>query len=228
MTSIIPRSIRPLTLIILIISIVLIYGYLKILNIGDLTTMLLTIFGGKPLPGIMLKSLFIMTFLLLQYINVDYISFCIDNMECLSIRYESKKRWLKVMLTGSLVISAFFVVLFYVGILTLHWIWGDFEVLMINLDTFGVISRIYLFCIIMVLLQIYLSLKLSKSNTFMIMILLSIILSMISHYQNSIVGILPQYHDSLDNVVGNLVLVLVLILLIKKASFKKELSFYES
>lgn len=45
------------------------------MGINDLTTMFQTIFGGKPLNGIMLKGLFIMIFSLLQYINIDYIVF---------------------------------------------------------------------------------------------------------------------------------------------------------
>lgn len=226
------KSIKPLSIAILLGSILISYGYLKIMDIGDLTTMYQTIFGGKPLNGIMLKSLFIMVFLLLQYIQIDYIAFYIDNTDSLFVRYGSKGNWLKALLKGTAIITAVFVILFYFIWLLLDIVLGHSDVIQsINMATIGVIARIYLFCTIVVLVQIYLLLKLSKSNTFMFMGGISIVLAMTSHYQDSAVSILPQSSSSsitFLNAVGNILFALILAVLIKKISFKKELSFYES
>lgn len=222
------KNIKPVFLVILIGCILICYGYLRIIGISDLTTMYQTVFGGKPLDSLMLKSLFIMIFLLLQYIHIDYITFFIDNIDHLSIRYGSKNNWLKALLTGALIITIVFVTIVYLLWLILDIFFGKTSLdQILSLNTIMVIGRIYLFCVIAVLAQIYLLLKSNKTTTFMTMGVVSIFLALTSHYQFSALYVLPQFSSSsitLLNVIGNIVLVTVLVALIKSTNLKKELS----
>lgn len=52
----------------------------------------------------------------------------------------------------------------------------------INIEMLIIIVRVYLFCIIIVLLQILLLLKTTKVNTYMILTSISIILAFMSYY----------------------------------------------
>lgn len=208
------------------------YGYLKIIGNDDLTIMYQTIFGGKPLNGIMLKGLFIMTFFLLQYIHIDYVVFFIDNSDHLSIRYGSRNAWIKALLRGTFIITLFFVLLFYSLWLILDLVFNNSnfsEVLTIT--TIGVIGRVYLFSIITILLQISLLLKMTKTNTYMIMGSVSVFLTMISQYNSILLNFLPQFENSLNtflNVSVNVLFALLLISNIKRISRKRELLSYEN
>lgn len=225
------KSIRPISFIILLVSILISYVFLKTSGMSDLTTMYQTIFGGRPLSSSILKGLFVMLISLLQYVCIDYIAFYIDNSDTLSIRYGSKNNWLKALLKGISVLIAVFLIMFYLLWLLLDIVWGDSKIAQsINIDTFGVLARIFLFCAIMVLIQIYLLLKLSKSSTFMVMGGISVLLSMTSHYQDSVIHILPQINNptiTLINTVGNIFLALVLLVIIQRKYIKKELPSHE-
>lgn len=217
----------------LILSGILIsYGYLKIMGGHDLITMFQTIFGGQPLNGLMLKGLFIMIFSLLQYINIDFIVFYIDNSDSLYVRYGSKNAWLRALLKGTLINTGVFVILFYIVWLILDIAFGSFEMLQtLNISTIVVIGRIYLFCIIIILIQICLLLKLTKTSTYMIMGAILIFLAMTSHYQVSFYSILPQFSSSsiiLFNIIANIIFALMLVVLIKRINRKKELPSYEN
>lgn len=216
----------------ILMGILISYGYLKMMGINDLTTMFQTIFGGEPLNGIMLKGLFIMIFSLLQYINIDYIIFYIDNSDSLSVRYGSKNTWLKALLKGILIITAVFVILIYLVWLLLDVALSSSKVLQsLNINIIVVIGRIYLFCIITILVQICLLLMLTKTSTYMIMGGISIFLAMTSHYKGAFLNILPQFSSpsiTLLNVIVNIVFALMLVVLIKRINRKKELSSYEN
>ncbi|CAM3124244.1 hypothetical protein PASE110613_17630 [Paenibacillus sediminis] len=226
------KHVKPFFLIILLGSILASYSYLKSIGISDLTTMYQTIFGGKPLNGVLLKSLFVMIFSLLQYTLIDYIVFYIDNSDNLSIRYGNKNDWLKALLKGALIITAAFVILFYLIGLLFNIVSGNFDVFQtINMNTVGVIARVYLFCTIAVFAQIYLLLKFTKTSTFMIMGGISIFLAMTNHYQALAFYILPRSSSpmiTLLNVVESIVLAIALIALIQRRILKKELSSYEN
>lgn len=215
----------------ILICILICYGYLKMMGGSDLTTMFHTIFGGKPLNGVMLKGLFVMVFALLQYTHIDYIVFYIDNADSLSVRYGSKNDWLKALLKGTLIITAVFVIMFYFVWLLLEFALNSSKVLQaLNINTIVVIGRIYLFCIITILIQICLLLKLTKTSTYMIMGGISIFLAMTSHYQGAFFNILPQLSSpliTLLNIIVNIIFALVLVVLIGRINRKKELSSYE-
>lgn len=225
------KSVRPMAYVILLGSILISYVFLKASGMNDLLTMVQTIFGGKPLSSPMLQGLFVMLIFLLQYVCIDYIVFYIDNSDTLSIRYGSKNNWLKALLKGTSALLFAFLLLFYFVWLFLDSIWGDSKITQsMNLDTVGVLARIYLFCLIVVFAQIYLLLRQSKAGTFMIMGGISVLLAMTSHYQNFAFHILPQMNHptmTLTNVIGNLTLALVLLIMIQRKSTKKELSFHE-
>jgi len=225
------KNIKPSFLTILI-GILISYGYLKMMDSSDLTTMLQTIFGGKPLNGLMLKGLFIMMFSLLQYMNIDYIVFYIDNSDSLSVRYGGKNNWLKALIKGILVISAAFVILLYFVWLLLDIALSYSEVHQaLNINIIVVIGRIYLFCIVTILIQICLLLMLTKTSTYMIMGGISFFLAMTSHYQGAFFNILPQFSSpsiTLLNVIVNIVFALILVVTIKRINRKKELPSYEN
>lgn len=224
------KSIRPISFIILLGSILISYVFLKTSGMSDLTTMYQTIFGGRPLSSPILKGLFIMLISLLQYVCIDYIVFYVDNSDTLSIRYGSKNNWLKALLKGTSALILVFLIFFYLMWLFLDIIWGDSKITQsINIDTVGVLARIYLFCTIVVLVQIYLLLKLSKASTFMIMGGISVLLAMTSHYQDFAFHILPQINPTiaLINIIGNIALALVLLVIIQRKNIKKELPSHE-
>ncbi|WP_059041944.1 hypothetical protein [Paenibacillus rubinfantis] len=225
------KSVRPIAYVILLASILISYIFLKASGMNDPLTMYQTIFGGKPLSSPMLQSLFVMLIFLIQYVCIDYIVFYIDNSDTLSIRYGSKNNWLKALLKGTSALLSVFLILFYIVWVFLDLIWGSSKVIQsINLDTVGVLARIYLFCLIVVLAQIYLLLKQSKAGTFIIMGGISVLLAMTSHYQNFAFHILPQInHPTMTfmNVIANLSVILVLLVMIQRKSTKKELSFHE-
>lgn len=225
------KSIRPVSLIILLASILISYVFLKTSGMSDLTTMYQTMFGGKPLNSPILKGLFVMLMSLLQYVCIDYIGFYIDNSDTLSIRYGSKNNWLKALLKGASALIAAFLILFYSTWLLLDIAWGNSEIAQsININTVGVLVRIYLFCTIVVLVEIYLLLKLSKTSTFMIMGGISVLLAMTSHYQDSAFHILPQFNNptiALINIIGNIAIALGLLVIIQRKNIKKELPPHE-
>src|SRR4030095_708216 len=157
------RHINPLFLITLLVSILISFSFLKSTGISDVTTMIQTMFGGKPLNGILLKSLFVMIVSILQFTLIDYITFYIDNSETLFVRYGNKNDWLKALLKGILIITAAFVVFFYLIASLFDIISSNFTgIQTINMNTVEVIARVYLFCIIAVFAQIYLLLKFTK------------------------------------------------------------------
>lgn len=225
------KSIKPSFLTILMGTLIS-YGYLRMKGSSDLTTMFQTIFGGKPLNELMLKGLFVMICLLLQYINIHYIVFYIDNSDSLAVRYGSKNSWLKALLKGIFIITAAYVILFYFVWLLLDTALSSSKVYQtLNINTIVVIGRIYLFCIITILVQICLLLKLTKTSTYMIMGGISIFLAMTSHYQGAFFFILPQVSSpsiTLLNVIANIVFALLLVVLIKRINRKKELPSYEN
>ncbi|MGN8768822.1 hypothetical protein ACTNDP_01525 [Paenibacillus barengoltzii] len=225
------KSVRPMAYVILLGSTLISYLFLKASGLNDPLTMVLTIFGGKPLSSPMLQGLFVMLIFLLQYVCIDYIVFYIDNSEPLSIRYGSKNNWLKALLKGTSALLYVFLVLLYFVWVLLDSIWGDAKITeSISLVTVGVLARIYLFCLIVVIAQIYLLLRQSKAGTFMIMGGISVLLAITSHDQNLAFHILPQMNHStltFTNVIGNLALALVLLVMIQRKSAKKELSFHE-
>ena len=136
------RYINPFFLLTLLGSIVVGYLYLSSTGINDPTIIYQTLFGGKPLHAILLQSLFVMMFTLLQYTLIDYIVYYIDNSDHLSVRYGDKANWLKALLTGALIITATFVVLFYVIGLLFCIISSDFKATQaINVHTIGVIAH---------------------------------------------------------------------------------------
>lgn len=221
------KSVRPMAYVILLGSTLISYLFLKASGLNDPLTMVLTIFGGKPLSSPMLQGLFVMLIFLLQYVCIDYIVYS----EPLSIRYGSKNNWLKALLKGTSALLFVFLVLLYFVWVLLDSIWGDGKITeSISLVTVGVLARIYLFCLIVVIAQIYLLLRQSKAGTFMIMGGISVLLAITSHDQNLAFHILPQMNHStltFTNVIGNLALALVLLVMIQRKSAKKELSFHE-
>lgn len=225
------RTLRPLSITILAGGILISYGYLKMIGINDLPTMYQTIFAGKPLHGIRLKSLFLMVVLLLQYVHIDGISFYIDNAESLFIRYGSKSGWLKHLFRETSILTAMFVLLFYLIWLLLEVIFNKSDIIpFTTVATLVLIARVYLFCTIITLIQIYLLLKWGKSSTFMLITAISIFLAIISRYQGSIISVLPQPYSSslvtLLHAIGNILLACLFIAIIKKVIFKKELNLY--
>ncbi|BBI33865.1 hypothetical protein [Cohnella abietis] len=226
------RYINPFFLLTFLGSIIVGYRYLNSTGITDPTIIYQTLFGGKPLHAILLQSLFVMMLTLLQYTLIDYIVYYIDNSEHLSVRYGNKAKWLKAFLKGALIITAAFVILFYLIGLLFYIVSSDFKVAQtINMNTVGVIARVYLFCIIAVFAQIYLLMKFTKSSAFMIMGGISILLAMTNHYQDSAFYILPRSSSpiiTLLDVLVSIVLAIVLVALIQRRSLKKELSSHEN
>lgn len=219
------KNIKPYYIAILI-DIVISYGYLRIMEFEDINIMYQTIFGGNPLNGVMLKGLFIMNLSLLQLINIDFIVFYVDNLESLSIRYGSRDDFLSALLKGSFMISGGFVLLIYLIWLLIDIIFNsivDFHA--INIDVIIIIGRVYLFCIIIVLFQILLLLKTAKTNTYITITCISIVLAFISNY-NFPFGILPKLSSTYNNwinVVFNILLIAFLIIIIRKMNLRKEL-----
>lgn len=206
--------------IVVLAGMIISYVYLRIMDVGNLATMYQTIFGGKPLNNTMLKGLFMMTLFLLQFVNSDYIIFFNDNSDSLSVRYGSRNNWLKALLKGSFIITLIFVLFMYFVWLLLDTVFNSpQDIQTIGIDTLGMIGRIYLFCTIIVLVQIFLLMKTTKSNTYLIMCGISIVLAMTSHYR---MNILPSSVTSL-NIIVSVVIVLVLIVIIWRINCKKEL-----
>ncbi len=213
--------------IVVLAGIIISYAYLRIMDFSDLATMFQTIFGGRPLDTLMLKGLFFMTLSLLQYVNTDYIIFYIDNSDSLSVRYGSRNNWLKALLKGSLMVTSGFVLFIYFIWFLLDIVFNSAKVIQtISIDTLEMIGRIYLFCVIIVLIQICLLMKTMKSNTYMIMSGILIVLAMTSHYHGFIFSILPQFSNPSTtslNIIANIVIVLLLIVVIWMLNNKKEL-----
>ncbi|WP_025681596.1 hypothetical protein [Paenibacillus massiliensis] len=220
------RTVRP-SLVIFLAGIIIGYGYLRMMDVGDFIMMYQTIFGGKPLNGIMLKGLFIMTISLLQYVNIGYTAFYIDNFESLSVRYGSRDIWLRALLKGSLMITVGFVLSIYFVWAILDAMLNSFEIIQtISLGTLGIMARIYLFCIIIVLIQICLLMKITKISTYLIMGGITVMLALTSQFEGVLFNILPQISRSpttLFNIAGNLVFALFLIVIIWKINKSKEL-----
>ncbi|MFC6651981.1 hypothetical protein [Paenibacillus rhizoplanae] len=214
------RLIRPSSLVILLIASMVSYYYLKSTGISDLTSMYQTIFGGKPLNGPLLKGLFVMMLSLLQYTLIDYIVYYIDGFEYLSIRYGNKNKWLKDLLKGVFIYTATFVILFYLFGLLFDFIYNNFMFVQTEIIILvGVVLRIFLFCIVIVLLQIFLLLMYTKTSVFIISGGISILLAMTSHYEGSVLYILPRSSSPLNllfDVLKSIVLAIVLITLIQK------------
>lgn len=225
------KYIKPFFLIALIICFSISYLYLKNTGVSDLITMIQTMFGGKPLYGIMLKSLFIMIISLLQYTLIDYIAFYIDNAESLFIRYGNKIAWLKALLKGALMLTALFVFLLFAIALILNIFSSYFNnVQFINMNTIEILVKVYLFCTIAVFTNIYLLLKFTKTSTFMIMSGISIIIA-ITNYHQVPLSILPLSSSpiiSLINMFFCLFIIVILVILIKNNIVKKELSSHEN
>ncbi|MCU6708307.1 hypothetical protein M6D81_06230 [Paenibacillus sp. J5C_2022] len=225
------RHVKPFSLITLVGSILISYGYLKSTGISDPATMFQTVFGGKPLNEILLKSLFVMIVLLLQVTLIDYIAFYVDNSDNLLVRYGNKNAWLKALLKGALMITAAFVILFYLIALLFDIVSNDFKGFQtINMNTVEVIARVYLFCVIIAFAQVYLLLKFTKANTFMIMVSILIFLALTNHYQDAFFYILPRSSSPMTtilHVLESIVLVIVLVVLIQRNMITKELSFHE-
>lgn len=140
------KSVRPMAYVILLGSTLISYVFLKASGLNDPLTMVLTIFGGKPLSSPMLQGLFVMLIFLLQYVCIDYIVFYIDNSEPLSIRYGSKNNWLKALLKGTSALLFVFLVLLYFVWVLLDSIWGDAKITeSISFVAVGVLARIYFF-----------------------------------------------------------------------------------
>ncbi|WP_281883662.1 hypothetical protein [Paenibacillus sp. YYML68] len=225
------KSMTPSVFIILI-GIIIAYGYLRMNgNNSDFVTMFQIIFGGKPLYGVKLKALFIMVIAWLQYINIHYISFYIDNSDSLSVRYGSKDNWLKALIKGIFIITAVFVMMFYTVWLLLDFCFGASTMVQVfNMHALVVIGRIYLFCIILILIFVCLLLKLTKTSTYMIMGGIAIFLAMTSHHRGGLIFILPQFSNptsTLLNVILNILFAFKLVVLITRINRKKELSSYE-
>ncbi|OLS02212.1 hypothetical protein [Tissierella creatinophila] len=207
------KNIKPYYIAI-IIDIVISYVFLRMMGYENINIMYQTIFGGTPLYIAMLKGLFIMNLSLLQLINIDYITFFIDNSDSLSIRYGSRDNFLKALLKGNFVITGVFIILIYI-------IWLPMEIVFnsnvgfnpINIEMLIMIGRVYLFCIIIVLLQILLLLKTTKVNTYMILTSISIILAFMSYYSFKL-GVLPQLHSGYSNWINIIINILFIIFLI--------------
>lgn len=212
--------------IVVLTGMIISYAYLRMMDVGNLATMYQTIFGGRPLNNTMLKGLFIMTLFLLQYVNSDYIIFYIDNSDSLSVRYGSRNNWLKALLKGFFMITAGFVLFMYFVWLLLDIVSNSAQgIQTIGIDTLGMIGRIYLFCTIIVLVQICLLMKTTKSNTYLIMCGISIVLAVTSHYR-LFFNILPQFSSSSNislNIIVNIVIFLLLMIMISRINHKKEL-----
>ncbi len=219
------------TITVILASVIISYGYLRMMDIGNLTTMYQTIFGGKPLNGIMLKGLFITILSLLQFITIDYIVFYLDNADSLTVRYGSKDRWLKALLNGCFMLTAGYVFFITFTWLLLDIVFNYLEIQWIDLGTVGMVGRIYLFCVIIVLIQISLLIKFTKTSAYLIMCGIMIVLALTSHNQGGVISILPQWRSpmtSFFNIIVNMLIVLILILVIRRIIHKKELVSYEN
>ncbi|KHL91326.1 hypothetical protein QW71_35265 [Paenibacillus sp. IHB B 3415] len=226
------KVIRPSLFVIIPICTLVSYCYLKSTGTSDLKTMYQTIFGGIPLKDPLLKGLFIMILSLLQYTLIDYIEYYIDSSEYFFIRYKNKSKWLEALLKGAFIITATFVIMFYLLGLIFDFIYNNFSFIQtVNIITVGVVLRVFLFCMIIVLLQIFLLLKYTKTTTFMILGGISILLAITSYYRGTLFYILPRSSSPLNvlfDVLKSIVLSIVLITLIQRINHKRELIMHEN
>lgn len=224
------KNIKP-SLIFIMIGILIGYGYTKTNVNSDVTMMLSSSFGGQPLVTVLQKGLFVMMISLLQYIHVDFIVFYIDNSESLLVRYGSMIIWMKILLKGVLLLTGIFIICIYICWLFLELIFDPHNILSaLNFHSLLVMGRIYLFCVLVILLQIIFLLIFSKSTTYLVMGIFSVFLAMTSHY-NIIFSVLPKLVDNSTNVYLNVsinfIYGILFIFFIYRQAQKKELFSHE-
>ncbi|MDE7222225.1 MAG: hypothetical protein K2O34_00410 [Acetatifactor sp.] len=98
----------------LIVIILLTIALLKIVN-GDVSFILLTMYGCTSTPVIMLKAAFFLFIILLQYFCADLILYYIENADYLCIRYGDRKRVFGVLLKKIIFLDIVFVGLSLAG-----------------------------------------------------------------------------------------------------------------
>lgn len=226
------RHVNPFFLITLFGGIAVGCLYLKSTGIHDPAVMFQTLFGGRALHTFLLQGLFVMTAVLLQFALVDYLVFSIDNSDYLFVRYGNRTLWFKSLITGALILTAAFVVLVYAIGLLFCLAATDFKISQaLNMHTAVVLARVYLFCALAGLAQIYLLLKYTKASVFAIVSGIAIFLVLTSRYQDMFVSILPRSRSPwmtwLD-VLITIVLAIVLVILIQRRSLNRELSDHEN
>lgn len=173
------------------------YGYLKILHVEQLTSMLQKAFGGQPLYSSVEMGLFLLVLLLLQYVNFSYFSFYIDHAEHLIVRYGSPQGWLKkALLKNSLSMTGLFVLGIFISWLLFEIAFFDGNWMnFFQMETWIVVIRIYLFCILITLIQLFSLLLFSISNTYIILNIFVFILAMMSRYEHWL-HVLPRFGDT--------------------------------
>lgn len=216
---------------VLIFCMIVSYFYLKLAGVNELTIMYETIFGERSLTTILLKTIFLMMVLLLQYFNIEYIIYYIDNSEHLVIRYESKAKHLFSLLKGIFWNTALFLILLFVTWFLLEFYFNkNFKLYTLNLNTFITVAKAYLFWMILVLLQILFLINFTKTTTYFILngIVFGIVIFAPNQIPFKIIKLnFYGLQEAWNSVVFCLIFIFILIFLIKKLNEKRELRNHE-
>lgn len=196
------------------------------INNTDFFTTLIGIYGGIPLITTFNKSGFIFLCLILNYINIDnYLYFLKDN-SILLIRYDNKSKLLFTCFRNIMLIQLVFIVSSITLGLLCYFFSGHF---LSDIDFLPIILFLFkswILCLILSQIQMFLLIKRSQSQTFIILAFLSYILTIFSQQRTNYLTILPIITTSKDNCIHIIfcLLVSVVLLFFTKVIFiKKEI-----
>ena len=191
----------------------------------DLLTVFRGIYGGIALNAIFAKMGFVLFIILLQYINAEVIIYYLNNASYLSIRYGSKERLMRVLFKKILVLNFIFVCLSGVGAIFSAALNG-LSLSEMSAAFLEVLLRGYLTCLIISIIQIFSLIKTTETNTFLVMMGLSIALIFLSQIQLSFFTILPIPLDGLELLFNIAICILIIIfgaVYVKETFSKKEI-----
>ena len=156
----------------------------------DLLTIFRGIYGGIALNSLFAKMGFVLFIILLQYTNAEVIIYYLNNASYLSIRYGSKERLIRVLFKKILVLNFIFVCLSGVGAIFSAALNG-LSLSEMSTAFLDVLLRGYLMCLIISIIQIFSLIKTTETNTFLVMMGLSIALIFLSQIKQPLFTILP-------------------------------------
>lgn len=184
------------------------------------------LYGGTPLNTISEKMGFVLFAVLLQFTNADAILYCLNNADYLSIRFDSKVKVVRFLYKKILILNFMFVCLSGISTLFVAYLCG-LDFIEINYIVFiDILLRELLACLIISVLQIYFLVITTEANTFIILIIITVVLAFLSQYNLSFSTILPEPFGGADlffNILVSIALIILFSAYTKTAFIKKEL-----
>jgi hypothetical protein len=163
--------------------------------------LMLTFWGGVKLNNIIKKALFLITSLMLQFVNSDLLLFFLRNEEYLTLRYGSRIELFKKMMTKTHVVCAIFTVVTICGGFLGWWLTLSQSV-MVNVGELIIYAiKIYFTSLIFAEIQILTLIFFSDVIAFMIVELFALALMALNLFNETFLTPLPARFIGIYNLI---------------------------